>query len=660
MRAAALWIRVGDGIHEATRRMGVCFARIGVASLVACFIGLDAFADSVSDLEIARDEQGREYVADELIVKLKGSSKTLKSQAYVGKAVSESGMSLKGSWSGLNMHQFKLRRGDSLKAALSEARRNPDVEFAEPNYILTIPESSDAVEQVVGFASALDAAASSTVQAASLAQTSAPINVVESWTIASPSSAVTPVVAVVDTGVDFEHTFFVQSGAIWSNVDEIPDNGVDDDGNGFIDDVRGWNFAYNNNWPMDDDNHGTHVAGIVMGVTQDMLNSPVQPARIRIMPLKFLNSNGSGTTSDAVKAIYYAVNNGAKVINNSWGGGGYSQSLLDALTYAYNQKVVIVSAAGNAASNNDALPIYPASYPIPGMISVASTTDSDLLSGFSNYGLNSVHVGAPGSSIWSTLPNNQYGRSSGTSMAAPFVAGLAAQMLRENSDLTAYQVKELIFSSGQVLASLQNRTVSQKRINVLGAVDFSKSAVAASSQPGFSSPSRAPAAEMDGAAGCGLVKSMADLHREVGGDSDGSGSASPIAIGAMLVMLIAPLLVALGLRARSTQNGDPRRRYPRYEISTGVRLQVGGRELIGEVSSISMGGVQLSTDAWLENGGVVTMSIKSPDGKEEIQVGGKIVWSEEKKRYGVAFDGADSRVANSIARWTSGLLGKAG
>lgn len=587
----------------------------------------------------------QEYVPGEVIIKLKGSGKTMKAQAFIGKAVSEKAMTLKGSYSGLNMHHFKLGNGQDLEATLRDLRSDPDVEYAEPNYILKAP-GQVGQEEVISMSDvrAQSAVATSSTVGA-LAQTNAPIQLQSAWS--QMSSSVSPVVvAIIDTGVDMNHEVFVDSGAIWTNPNEIAGNGIDDDANGYIDDVHGWNFAANNNSPMDDDNHGTHVAGIVLGTTQDIAAYPMQPAAIRIMPLKFLDASGMGTTSDAVKAIYYAVNNGAKVLNNSWGGGGYSNSLLDAIAFAYSRRVVFVAAAGNASSNNDVTPTYPANYSVPGVISVASTTDADGLSSFSNFGVSTVHVGSPGSSIWSSLPNNFYGRASGTSMATPFVAGLAALMLRENSSLSAYQVRELLFAGAQKISSLQTKTTTKARINAYNSVVAAKSATGDSSQPSFAASSREPASA-EVAAGCGVVKALID---DAGGPS---GTSRNLAFFGLLVLFAAPVVVALVLRQSS---GKSRRRFPRYDIASTVRLKVGDRELVGNVNSISMGGVSLQTDAWLENGGVVTMSIKSPDGREEIQVGGKIVWSEEKKRYGVAFEGADSSSLNSIARWTSGLL----
>lgn len=598
-----------------------------------------------------------DFVPGEIIVKLKGSSKTMKSQAFIGKAVSEQSMSLKGSWSGLNMHHFKLNNDGEMTAKLAELQADPDVEYAEPNYIVRLSPIKVGSEVAISMAEARASAVGANSTEGAMAQTNAPIQLANAWSAETVDRS-PPVVAIIDTGVDLNHEIFVSSGALWVNSGEIPNNGVDDDRNGYIDDINGWNFAAGNNSPRDDDNHGTHVAGIVLGSTQDILAYPLAPAKIRIMALKFLDANGVGTTSDAVKAIYYAVNNGARVLNNSWGGGGYSNSLVDAVAYAYSKRAVFVAAAGNSSLNNDVSPTYPASYSVPGIMSVAATTDADNLASYSNYGVSTVHLGSPGSSIWSSLRNQAYGRSSGTSMAAPFVSGIAAMVVRENPQLSAYQVKQIILSGAQQISSLQSKTITKARLNAYNAVAASKLVVGEADQPSYVAAARAPSAEEEGAAGCGLVKALVDQA------SGPSGPSRNVAFFGLLLLFAAPLLIALGLRKKS---GKSRRRFPRYQIASQVTMSVGGRELTGHVSSISMGGVQLAlgnesagteggADSWLENGGVVEMMIKSPDGKEQINVAGKVVWSEEKKRYGVAFQGANTTVLNSIGRWTTNLL----
>ncbi len=598
-----------------------------------------------------------EYVPGEIIVKLRSKSKSMQASAFIGKAVAEKGMALKGTWNGLNMHHFALKPGASVEKTIAELANDPDVEFVEPNYIVKM-QSAGLEGQPVSMESVYESSAASSSGGGTVttfAQTSAPVGLSSGWSSQTPGKT-PPVVAVIDTGIDPSHSVFAQTGAVWTNPNEIPANGIDDDNNGYVDDVHGWNFVANSNSPYDDDGHGTHVSGIVLGVSQDITAGSLQPAAIRIMPLKFLDSTGSGSTSDAVKAIYYAVNNGAKVLNNSWGGGGFSNSLLNAIAYAYDRKVVFVAAAGNAASNNDSSPTYPANYNVPNMISVASTTDTDGWSSFSNYGASTVHLSAPGSSIFSTFPGNMWGRASGTSMATPFVSGLAALMVRESPTMPGYQVKSLIFTAGQQIAALANRTSTKERMYVPSALTMSKSAQVSSTQPSYDVASaRMPASSEDVGGdqvpACGLVAKAIYDAKNGGGPS---GPFKSLAFFGVLLILVSPILVSVMLRNRPT--GREKRRYERFEISSSVTMKIGDRELTGLVSSISQGGVQVDTDAWLQNGGVLTMSISSPDGRETISVQGQVVWSEEQKRYGVAFSNAESTIKQTIARWTAGLM----
>lgn len=612
--------------------------------------GLIAILVVVGGLESALAQgtsQSQDYVPGEVIVKLKRkSAKSMESQAFIGKAVSEKAMSLKGSWGGLNMHHFALKPGQNVEDVIKDLKGDPEVLYVEPNYIVH-RQSSGFEGQPVALNDVRELA---TNDITAFAQTNSPIQLQDAWSVSS-SSANTPVVAVIDTGLDLQHDVFLQTGAIWQNPNEIANNGIDDDKNGYVDDMVGWNFVAASNNPQDDDGHGTHVSGIVLGATQNISAAVLQPAKIRIMTLKFLDAKGSGTTADAIKAIYYAVNNGAKVLNNSWGGGGFSNSLLEALAYAYDKRVVIAAAAGNAANNNDAQPTYPANYSVPSLISVAATSDLDGLASFSNFGAQTVHMGSPGVSIWSTYPGNMFGRSSGTSMATPFVAGIAALIAREVPEITGFQVKQILFGAAVPINSLSTKTVTRARLNAFNAVQAAKGTPLVPDQPAFvSSGGRAPdSVEAAAPAGCGLVaKSMYD--------SSGGGPSGPfrnLAFFGLLLVLVSPILVSMALRSR---DGRGRRRHTRYHIDSAVTLKLGDRELTGTVSTISMGGVQLNTDAWLEQGGVVKMSICSPDGKDAIDVEGKIVWSEEKKRYGVAFSNPDSSIRRAISAWSKSLL----
>lgn len=287
------------------------------------------------------------------------------------------------------------------------------------------------------------------------------------------------------------------------------------------------------------------------------------------------------------------------------------------------------------------------------MISIAATSDLDGLAGFSNYGAQTVHMGSPGVSIWSTLPGDHMGRSSGTSMATPFVSGIAALMVRESPDMNGYQIKSLIFSASQPINSLQSKTVTRSRLDSYASILKAKGAVVDPSQPTYDAKAYSrslSSVQADPGVGCGLVgKALYD-------SSNGGGPSTPqknVAFFALLIVLIAPVVMSVALRQRSGKN---QRRHTRYQIDSQVRVRFGDRELVGQVSTISLGGVQLNTDAWLDNGGIVKMSIRSPDGRDEIEVEGKVVWSEEQKRYGVAFANANEPVLSTINRWTQSLL----
>jgi subtilisin family serine protease len=253
------------------------------------------------------------------------------------------------------------------------------------------------------------------------------------------------IVAIVDTGVQVDHPDLKNN--IWVNTAEQGGKpGVDDDGNGYVDDVYGWDFRNNRPNAIDDNEHGTHCAGIIGAEMNGKGTVGVSPL-VKIMPLKFLGADGSGDTATAIAAINYAVDNGAKVISNSWGGGGRSQLLEEAITRAVAKGVLVVAAAGNSASNNDSVASYPANY--PGVISVASTDRNDALSSFSNYGSATTRIAAPGSDIYSTVIGSSYAYLSGTSMATPQVSGALALALALRPNKTRAEIEAALCSSAK-------------------------------------------------------------------------------------------------------------------------------------------------------------------------------------------------------------------
>ncbi len=274
-------------------------------------------------------------------------------------------------------------------------------------------------------------------------------------------------IAVIDTGVDYNHADLAAN--IWSNTDEIAGNGIDDDGNGYVDDIRGWDFFNNDNNPADGGSHGTHCAGTVGAVGNNGIGVVGVNWRCKIVPLRFLGPNG-GYTSDAVLAVQYCTNNNIKVSSNSWSGGGYSSSLFNAINASQSIGHVFICAAGNNSSNNDSVAVYPSSYTSSNLISVASTTNTDGRSSFSNYGATSVDIGAPGSSIYSTIPGNSYGYKSGTSMATPHVAGVVGMVYAQNPTWTWSQVRNRVLSTARPISALSGRCVTGGVVNLAAAL----------------------------------------------------------------------------------------------------------------------------------------------------------------------------------------------
>ncbi|AKG24403.1 peptidase S8 [Calothrix sp. 336/3] len=250
-------------------------------------------------------------------------------------------------------------------------------------------------------------------------------------------------VAVIDTGVDTKHVDL--SANIWKNTKEIAGNGIDDDGNGYIDDVNGWNFVNNNNNISDVQGHGTHVAGTIAAVKNNIGVTGIA-YNAKIMPVKVLGDDGYGTYSGIAKGIRYAVNNGANVINLSLGGDSGNLELQQAIEYANSKGVFVVMASGNEGYSQ---PGYPAYYAKKWGIAVGSVNYNNDLSYFSNRaGVDPLaYVTAPGENIYSTTPGNSYGYKSGTSMATPHVAGVVALMLSANPNLTPAQVRSILTST---------------------------------------------------------------------------------------------------------------------------------------------------------------------------------------------------------------------
>lgn len=300
----------------------------------------------------------------------------------------------------------------------------------------------------------------------------ADIDAPEAWEVATGTDSV--IVAVIDTGVDYTHPDLAAN--MWINEAEFNGTaGVDDDGNGYVDDIYGYDCCNNDPDPLDDEGHGSHVSGTIGAVGNNGVGVTGVCWNVRIMAVKFLNETGSGSTSDAIESVQYATLMGAQVMSNSWGGGAYSKSLEDAIKAAGDAGILFVAAAGNGHGvNNDINPHYPSSYDLDNVIAVLSTDYHDDLSDHSNYGPISVDIGAPGGDpdceICSCYMGGGYYCAYGTSMATPHVSGACALIWSISPSLTRQEVKDTILRTADPLPSLAGRCVSNGRLNLHNAV----------------------------------------------------------------------------------------------------------------------------------------------------------------------------------------------
>ncbi len=345
-----------------------------------------------------------------------------------------------------------------------------EIEYAEPNFIYT----HDAVSNDTYFTNGslwgmYGATTSPANQFGSNAATA--------WANGKTGSN-TVYIGIIDEGYMYTHEDLAANAGV--NPGEVSGNGVDDDGNGLVDDVYGWDFNGNNNTVFDGagDDHGTHVAGTIGGVGGNGKGVAGVCWNVKLLNAKFLGSRG-GTTANAIKAVDYftdlKIRSGLNIVatNNSWGGGGFSQALQDAIQRANNAGILFIAAAGNASSNNDATANYPSNYNVANVIAVASITNTGGLSSFSNYGATQVDLGAPGSGIYSSVPVSSKGKIlsgyasyNGTSMATPHVTGAAALYASINAGASAATIKSALLSSTIATPSLSGKCVTGGRLNV--------------------------------------------------------------------------------------------------------------------------------------------------------------------------------------------------
>jgi subtilisin family serine protease len=356
--------------------------------------------------------------------------------------------------------------------AISRVKGLPEVEYAEPNYIYEHTATSNDLYYTNG--SLWGMYGSSTSPANQFGSQAA-----AAWANNHIGSDAV-YIGIIDEGYMYSHEdLAANAGTNPGEYGKVA--GFDDDGNGLIDDIYGWDFANNDKTVFDGtaDDHGTHVAGTIGGVGGNGKGVAGVCWKVKLLNAKFLGARG-GTTANAIKAVDYFTNLKSKGLNivatnNSWGGGGFSQALYDAIVRANSAGILFIAAAGNSGTNNDATASYPSGYNVANVIAVASITNTGALSSFSQYGATTVDLGAPGSSIVSTVPVKSgknvvsgYASYSGTSMATPHVTGAAALYASLNPGTSAAQIKAAILSSATPTASLAGKCVTGGRLNVSG------------------------------------------------------------------------------------------------------------------------------------------------------------------------------------------------
>jgi thermitase len=337
--------------------------------------------------------------------------------------------------------QFAVIEADSNQAkSLSHSQ---ELEYIEPNYIYSITSVDVINDAEYEEQWGLKNTGKNSGGWFSRGVEGMDIKAEKAWTITKGSKDIK--IAVIDTGVDYNHED-LKANIMVNELELNGTAGVDDDGNGYIDDTYGYDFANNDNDPMDGHGHGTHCAGVI-GALHNSIGIRGVMADVQILPIQFLTKTGRGTLEGAIKAIDYAISRGVHIMSNSWGGTGASIALTEAVERAESAGILFIAAAGNSRSDNDTRPTMPANIKTESIISVGAMDGKGKRASFSNYGKETVHVFAPGNKIYSTVQNNGYKDMSGTSMACPMVAGVAGLILSSEPNLTPVEVKQRLMST---------------------------------------------------------------------------------------------------------------------------------------------------------------------------------------------------------------------
>jgi subtilisin family serine protease len=442
-------------------------------ALASLCVVTPALAGGRSDLVIDALRAGRaKFAPQELLVQYKSGAGENDYRQVRGRLGAALGETLRLNGRG-RLELLRLPQGASLEAAVRLLEADPAVAYAEPNWIYTTQATSNDTYYTNGNLWGMYGAST------------APSNVFGSgagtaWANDKQNCGAV-YVGVIDEGYMHAHEDLAANAG--TNPGEIAGNNVDDDGNGYRDDVYGWDFVSNDNSVFDGtaDDHGTHVAGTIGGVGGNGKGVAGVCWTVKIINAKFLGSQG-GTTANAIKAVDYMTDlktrHGIILVatSNSWGGGGFSQGLQDAIERANQAGVLFIAAAGNSSVDCDSSSAcYPAEYPNANIISVAALNSNGTIASYSNFGLTTIDIGAPGSGVYSTVPTGRwrritsgYASYSGTSMATPHVSGAAALYKAQNPSASAAQIKAAILNSALPTAALQGKTVTGGRLDVSG------------------------------------------------------------------------------------------------------------------------------------------------------------------------------------------------
>lgn len=379
----------------------------------------------------------------EYIVKLKDNAKMSKSLKSLGEFEALN----------LSFGEFQKLTSDQ-KVNMKTISELPEVEYIEPNYTYT--KMNDIQDDNFKKQWGLENDGKNSGGFYSRGVAGKDVSAKKAWKIARGNHALK--IAVIDTGVDYTHND-LKSNIMVNEAELNGTDGVDDDGNGYVDDVYGYDFANGDADPMDDHGHGTHCAGVI-GASHDKTGIRGVMGKVKILSLKFLKKSGGGTLDGALKSIDYATQRGVDIMSNSWGGGGRSQALFEAIERAQKAGILFVAAAGNSNSDNDKKATFPANYQLDNVMSVGAMDGKGKRASFSNYGKTTVHVFAPGVKIYSTVQGNKYKNMSGTSMACPHVSGVAGLVWSNEPNLTYLELKERLMSTAVKSSELDNFTIS--------------------------------------------------------------------------------------------------------------------------------------------------------------------------------------------------------